>query len=377
MTSQLTQADVTRLLQEPSPLIRAEIASKVAQDIDAVGLTDKELHLAQDIVRLMAKDVAVQVRQSLSQSLRHAAKLPHDVALKLAEDIESVALPMLENSSVLTDADLVAIVRQGSQIKQEAIAIRPNISETVSDVLITDAGERAVAKLMTNQSARITEQSLNKAISRFEDSESVKEAMVKREDLPITVAEHLVVMVSENLRDYLLAHHELSSGVASDLLMQSCERVLIGLTSGSSVGEIERLVAEMHAKKRLTPSIVIRALCMGEVTFFESAVAILANVPLLNARILLHDAGRLGLKTLYEKAGLPASLLPAVRSALDVLHETQIDDSPHALDRFRERVLERVLTQMEGEKSMSSDDMDYLLEKLSIFATTADDRAQA
>src|ERR1700722_10820507 len=148
MTSTLSQADVAKLLAEPSPHVRAELAGKLASELDSTRLTEAELNLAQDIVRTMAKDVEVVVRQALAQSLRKAAKLPHDVAVKLANDIESVALPILENSTVLTDDDLAGIIKSGAATKQEAIAGRLNVSEKVSAALIESGGEKAVATLM-------------------------------------------------------------------------------------------------------------------------------------------------------------------------------------------------------------------------------------
>jgi len=54
MASSLTQADVARLLVEPSPSARAEVADKLAREIDSVALTPVELSIAQDIVRIMA-----------------------------------------------------------------------------------------------------------------------------------------------------------------------------------------------------------------------------------------------------------------------------------------------------------------------------------
>ena len=95
MASSLTQADVARLLAEPSPAVRAEVADKLAREIDSPALTAAELGLAQDVVRLMAKDVELAVRQALSHSLRHAKHLPRDVALRLARDVEAVSLPIL------------------------------------------------------------------------------------------------------------------------------------------------------------------------------------------------------------------------------------------------------------------------------------------
>ena len=125
MTSSLSQADVARLLAEPSVAVRSELAAKMAQEIDSAQLTPEELAIAQDIARLMAQDVAETVRRALAESLRAAAHLPRDVALRLAQDVETVALPILATSPVLTDSDLIAILRQANPPRQQAIAARP------------------------------------------------------------------------------------------------------------------------------------------------------------------------------------------------------------------------------------------------------------
>jgi len=356
MSSTLTQADVAKLLAEPSPVVRAELASKLAIEIENPNLNQSETALAQDIVRLMAKDVEASVRQALAENLRNAHNLPHDVALALANDIESVALPILEHSSVLTDSDLIDIIRT-APAKQEMVAGREGISENVAEALVATGGEKAVAKLMDNASANINEASLNKVVDRFSTSDIVKEKMVKRPVLPPAVTERLVTMVADNMRDYLVSHHQVSPSIAADIVLQSRERTLVGLTGKSSTEELEKMIKQMDANGRLTPSLVIRALCMGDIAFFEMAIAVKANVPVVNARILIHDAGRLGLKSLCERAQIPANLMAAVRTAIDVVHETEMDDR----ERYRARVIERILTKYE---SMPAEDADYLLDKL-------------
>lgn len=368
MASHLSKEDVQRLLQEPSPAVRAEIAGKLALDIDNPQLSESEMAMAHEVVRLMARDVEASVRSTLSQNLRRAVRLPHDVAVQLANDIESVALPILLDSEVLTDQDLISIIDKGSSQKHEAIAGRAIVSPTVSDAIITTAGEKAVEKLMGNVGAQISETSFDKAVERFESSDVVKNAIVKRPILPVTIAEKLTTIVSEKLRDYLVSHHELSSSVAADLVLQSRERTIVELATGSTEEEIEKLVTQMQEHGRLTPSIILRALCMGDVLFFEAALAVRANIPLLNARILIHDGGQLGMKTLYERAGMPPSMMSVVRAALDVVHETEMDGESHDRERYKARVIERVLTQFED---VGSDDFDYLLNKLGDIMTAA------
>jgi len=361
MASSLSQADVARLLAEPSPSARAEVAAKLAREIDSALLTDVELAIAHDIVRAMARDVELAVRRSLSHSLRRAVRLPHDVATRLANDVEAVALPILTESPVLTETDLVEIVQRGSAIKQSAIAGRSDVSEPVADALVSNGDETAVARLMDNANARIAEAALGKAVDRFADSDRVKAGMVHRESLPVTIAERLVVMVSEKLQDYLVSHHELPVSLATDIVLQSREHATLHLSLGSSEQELERLVRQMYRTQRLTPFLVLRALCLGDMAFFEVAMAVMAKVPVTNARILIHDAGQNGLTSLYEKSGMPQRLLSAVRVAVDVVRGTSFDGGERDRERYRSRVITRILTQFED---LPQDDLDYLLDKL-------------
>jgi uncharacterized protein (DUF2336 family) len=348
-------------LAEPSPDLRAELAGKVAADLSQNGLTPGEVKLAQDIVRILARDVEETVRASLSRGLRHSPNLPRDVARRLAEDIESVSMPVLADSLVLTNEDLVEIVRFGSSIKQEAIASRPNLSETVSDALITLGGEPSVVVLMANNTAKIAEGSFHHAATRFAESDRVKEAMVLRETLPITVAERMVTMVSKALQAHLVKVHALAPGTAADIVMTSREHAVIRLSVGASDEELGHLIAQMERNGRLTPSLILRALCTGDIAFFEAAMAAKSDVPLDNAQILIHEPSRRGLAALYRKAALPDALFGAVRAAVDVVDETRFDGEARDLERFRARVISRVLTLVE---TVDAADADYLLDKL-------------
>lgn len=358
----LTQQDVARLLADPSPSSRTDLAAKLAQQFDSPELSQAEHKLAEDIIRLMVNDTVLRVRQTLAENLKSSPSLPRDVALTLARDVEAVAIPLLSVSTVLTPADLVEIVRSGAEAKSTAIAQRPTVPAVVADALIESGSERAVAALVANEGAELGEQSLGRVIDRFGASEAVQDPLVHRSKLPITIAERLVAVVSERLRQHLVAHHELPAKVASELILQSRERATVALFTGESdEGALDRLVGQLARTGRLTPSLLVRSLCTGDIAFFEMAMSRMANVPLTNARLLIHDAGRLGLKSLYDKAKLPPALLPACRIAIDVLKETPYDGEPGDRERHRRRVIERILTQYED---LAPEDLEFLLAKL-------------
>jgi uncharacterized protein (DUF2336 family) len=361
MPTSLSARDVARLMAEPSPDLRAELAGKVAADLSGTGLTTAEVRLARDIVRRLAHDVEEKVRASLSRGLRHSPNLPRDVARKLAEDIDFVALPMLADSLALTDEDLIEIARNGSSLKQEAIASRPNLAETVSDALITYGEEPAIVVLMTNNTACIADDSFDRAVTRFAASNRVKEAMVLRDKLPIAVAERLVTLVSKALQAHLVKAHDLAPATAADIVLTSREHAIIHLSLGASDADLLQMVAQMQRNDRLTPSLILRALCTGDIAFFEAAMAVKGEVPLDNAQILIHEPSRRGLAALYRKAAMPEALFGAIQAAVDVVGETSFDGNARDLERFRSRVISRVLTVVE---TVDPADADYLLGKL-------------
>ena len=137
--------------------------------------------------------------------------------------------------------------------------------------------------LLREPGARIGEPSLHRAVDRFAGSEALKTSMAHRPTLPVTVAERLVVMVSEELRGYLLSHHALPPAMAADLVPQSRERAVIGLSVRASRQELTTLIRQMQRHDRLTPSLILRALCMGDLAFFETALAVRGHVPVENA----------------------------------------------------------------------------------------------
>jgi len=364
--TRLTEDDVRKLLSDPSAENRAQTAGKLAREFERGDLSPSERSLAEQIFRIMVKDAEVRVREALAVNLKENPHVPHDVAVALARDVDQVALPVLQFSEILSDSDLIAIVRSLDPEKQKAIAGRSRVSAEVADAIVEDAADKAaVVALVANRGADLTEKSLTRVIDKYGEDEEVQAPIVRRPVLPATIVERLVHRVSENLREHLLTHHDMPPGMAADLVLQARERATIGLSTASTEDEVERLVAQLQKNGRLTPSIVLRALCMGDTKFFEYALAKLAGIPVTNARLLIHDSGVLGLDGLYGKTGLPKTFLPAVRAAIAVARDMSYDGEPGDRERYARRMLERVLTQY-GDLGVDfeNDDLEYLLAKM-------------
>jgi uncharacterized protein (DUF2336 family) len=172
----------------------------------------------------------------------------------------------------------------------------------------------------------------------------------------------LVALVTEKMRDHLVTHHAMSEDLATDLLLDSRERATLHLLDGTSdAPDVYELVAELQRNRRLTPTIIMRALCLGDLTFFEAALARAASIPITAAHDLIHDRGELGLQRLFRRCEIPETALPVARTALAAIAEV---DRAHDLPRaqVRELVLERVLTRFEDR--LEEPNLDYLIAKI-------------
>ncbi len=364
----ITKEDLSKLVQDPSGSNRADTADKISREFSTEGLSDSERVLAEDIFRLMIRDAEVRVRKALAKNLAQTPLVPHDVAATLARDVDEVALPVLEFSEVLNDDDLVDIIGDNADSveKQRAIASRAHVSEVVSATLVDIGHEDVMVDLMSNQGAEISEVSLQKVVSDFGDNERIQKPMIERNHLPITIAERLVTLVSDRMRSQLISRGHIPEGIVNAVMTQSQESATIGLLGdGVEERDVELLVEHLHTNNRLTSGLILRALCMGDVAFFEAALARRAGVSLINTRILIHDSGPFGLEAIYNKAGLPEHFFPGVRAAIEVARETSFDGEERDKERYSRRMIERVLTQY-GDLGVEfdSDDVDYLMGRM-------------
>jgi uncharacterized protein (DUF2336 family) len=363
MAQLLSASDVQRLIANPSGEARAETAAKVAEAFELGSLSDAERQLAEQIFRVMVQDVEVKVRESLSSHLKSSANLPHDIALKMAKDVEQVALPVLEFSKVLSDSDLVDIVRSSGAEKQTAVAKRAEVSGVVANALI-DHGKSSgvVAALAANKGADLGDVEMKKILDKHGSDVLVTNSLVARPNLPLALSERIVNLVSASLHDYLVQSHYMSDEMAADLVLSAREKATIMLLpAGAKSTDVIEFAQQLHGAGRLSPTLLLRSLCSGDIAFFEAAMSVLSGVPIINARLLIHDPGALGMQSIYQYAHLPLDLYPAFRAAFDVARDMDYDGGDRDRQRFAAKVIERVLTRLE---QLDQRNADYLMSRL-------------
>jgi uncharacterized protein (DUF2336 family) len=337
----LTMADVEQLRREPSTAQRAMMAEKVSLLLTDGQLGEAERKIARSLIEILARDAEIVVRERLARALQYSLDLPVEVAKTFAFDVLEVAEPILRHALVLEDSDLLAVIARCSSSHCVAVAQRPHVSAEVSGALIARKDETIAAALLANAGARIDEPGYHLVVDTFGSVPRIMDMVTLREALPMTVVERIVTLVADSVRERLAARYEMAPAQVAEILAQAREHLLLStIEEDADPDDIEDLVRALVRKGDLTPTLILRALCMGEFVFVALAFAHMAGIQFVNAWQLLLDRGHSGSEQLYDRCWLPPRLKPVYRDVLAVAARYSYTGDTRLRGPYRSRVHE-------------------------------------
>jgi uncharacterized protein (DUF2336 family) len=310
-------------------------------------LTEEDRAAAEGALLMLLDDPSPLVRQALAEVFARSTEAPGAIVQALSLDQPSVALPVLEHSPLLIDADLVDLIATGSCATQCAIARRVKLPPSVCAAIAEVGTASAALELIENAHAELPPFSWDRIVERHGHLAAIRESMLVLEDLPAATRVALVAKLSDTLAQFVVARNWLSADRAGRIANEARERSTVNIAAVSRGDDMSGLVQHLRATGQLTAGLILRALLSGNLELFDHALAELSGLPPARVSALLHDRGGAGLQALLTRAGLPESTFAAFRVALEVNHETGFVDTLGGAARLRRRMVERVLTQCE------------------------------
>ena len=326
---------------------RAEATRSLARAWLISDLTQDDRAAAEGALLMLLDDASPLVRQAMAEVFARSAEAPAAIVQALSLDQASVALPVLEHSPLLIDADLVDIVATGSCEIQCAIARRTNLPASVCAAIAEVGGAAAALELIENAHAELAPFSWDRIVERHGHLAAIRESMLVLEDLPAATRAALVAKLSETLAQFVVARNWLSADRAVRIATEARDRSTVNIAAGSRGQDMSGLVRHLRATGQLTAGLILRALLSGNIELLDHALSELSGLPLARVSALLHDRGGASLYALLKRAGLADSTFAAFRVALEACHEIGYVDTPGGAARLRRRMVERVLTNCE------------------------------
>jgi uncharacterized protein (DUF2336 family) len=201
-------AELDDALQSGAPERRVQLLRRITDHFlsESSRLNDEQVGVFDDILTHLAHRIEERVLAQISQKLAPVGNAPLNLIKCLAEDDNiSVAGPVLEQSTRISEHDLIEIAKHKSQAHLIAISGRASLSENLTDVLVGRGDGRVMSKLARNEGARFSSAGFTALVKRAHGDDGIVESLSQRTDIPQNLFKELLLRATNLVRSRLLA----------------------------------------------------------------------------------------------------------------------------------------------------------------------------
>lgn len=288
--------------------VRFELARKIARLVPGIPPGEARDLREQmiDILDILASDQLPRVRAIVAEEIKHSDNVPSELVGKLARDLEeTVSLPILEYSPLLNDSDLKEIiVASAARRALQAIARRAGVSETVADALANRLEIPALLDLLTNKSAKINEETLQRIVVLAKQAEELHEPLVLRPNLSIRIIRRIAGFVASSLVHDMLERNNVDDSVADEILSNVRQRLDEDPVESEDDSVLAARAEQLRQDGELTDEFMVGKIRSGERRLVAHCLAVLADLEYSAVEVIIKSNNGKAVTALAWKAGL-------------------------------------------------------------------------
>ncbi|GER08000.1 hypothetical protein GCM10007972_10530 [Iodidimonas muriae] len=277
---------------------------------------DDERRVVLDVAQTLARDLSVEVRQTLAFELRRANSLPFGLADLIARDIEEISTPFLMQTTVFSDEELAVLARELSESAKIAIVRRSRVPDVVALAIAQTGGERSVTFLIRNPGAELGS-ACDPLMQRFETNKAMMDQLSKRGDLPLEIVERLINHVSDACRVVLVERYELDPALAGSLNESVKNIALLRWMEDASRGALNEYIRQLESRGAVNARFLADLTRRGGIRFFESVMSYKTGIEISAIEAVIRSDSKAHLIKLLKKAGFKEGAAGRLLAALD------------------------------------------------------------
>ncbi|NQZ13629.1 MAG: DUF2336 domain-containing protein [Alphaproteobacteria bacterium] len=284
---------------------RAELAT-IMTDLLSMDLQPTESELITDVLIGLLNKAEVDLRSALADRLSTMGGVPLRMVLHLANDEIDVAESVLKDSEVLTDTDLIYIIRGKSNDHWQAIAERTEMSDGLIDALVDTKDLSTAITLSENKNIVLTKHAVNRFTHMSRHSDDLAKPFIMRNEVPNTVVtklyQHVGIALKKFIRDEFAAVDlDAVDTAIDDVVFQA------SLPEGANLTptvDLMIMAENMMEKGFLTPDVMIDGLRRGQVITFVAQFSVYCGLLEQTVREMLAQKSAQGLAIACKAMGI-------------------------------------------------------------------------
>jgi uncharacterized protein (DUF2336 family) len=310
--------------------------------------------MAQLITYVEQKAVA-----ELSRRIATFANAPPMTARQMARDDNlEISGPILAKSPVLTDHDLIEIAASKSQAHLAQIALRPHLTEKVTDALV-DFGDNTVAsRLAANAGARFSQLGMAKLVMRAEGDEQLTVSIAGRNDIPLRIYQQLLAQATVVVRNKLLAQARPEQRAAvEEIMTRIAGEMAPERPSAEARAQATRDMAGLSQQTDLLKAKLFKFANERRIAETLAGLATLSGARFDVVEHLFYSRNGLGVVMLCKAVGFDWISTEAIISASPMMRDfdqPQLDELHELYDALSTSSAQRLLRFWEGRQAVIS-----------------------
>jgi uncharacterized protein (DUF2336 family) len=280
---------------------------------EGTKLNDRERGLMFDILGHLVHETEMSVRRTVSACLAELPDAPRDLIRLLANDDIEIAYPVLTNSGVLQDEDLIEVIHHRTQEHQLAITIRSTINEQVSEALVETGNENVIRSLLKNTDAKISRGTMEYLVEQSKRIDSFQEPILQRRELDPELVTQMFTWVSTVLRQLIVDDWDLDAATVDSLLERATAReIQASAYDARELSKSQQLTENLEAVGKMTPETMLGVLREGEVALFIAMFTKFTSLDEVFVRRMLFEHGGNALAITCKAAGIGKAVFAAI-----------------------------------------------------------------
>jgi uncharacterized protein (DUF2336 family) len=303
---------------------------------NAGGYSGQQIDVFDDVLAHLIKEVESNALAELGARLAPVENAPKAVIRNLARHDEiAVAGPVLAQSAMLSDNDLIEIAKTKGQEHLGAISERKRIAAVVTDILVERGDINVARKLSGNQGASFSDIGFSLLANRARSDEHLAQNLGMRLDMPPRVLKELVENATEAVKARLLAAAPQNEAMIQSLLASVSSKVLKEAGAPRDFTRAEAAITKMHASNSLNEAAVVEFAKSGQYEMMVAGLARLCQAPVDLIEPLMQNVSYDGLLVAFKACGLHWPTFSAVLTSRFGSHQV----SPAAVEKARQDFL--------------------------------------
>lgn len=306
-------------LQSGAPERRVELLRRITDLFlsDANRLNEAQVGVFDEILTHLAHRIEERVLSQISLKLAPVRNAPPNMITLLASDDNiAVAGPVLAQSDRLAEHDLIEIAKSKGQTHLLAIAIRAQLSEAITDILIERGDKRVVGKLARNSGARFSQGGYEMIVSRADGDDELTENLGLRIDIPLSLLKQLLMRATNLVRSRLLASADPEKQrQIQEAMMSVAEELGLGAFGYRDLAAAENIVKRLNREGKLNERVLVGFAQQKKFDEVSATLSLFCGAPVDFVAGLLQDDHHVGLLVACKAGKMSWPTAAAILSA--------------------------------------------------------------